>query len=117
MVIGSDDLNSSPISGNRSFVLNGAQRFDNYINISGLKGVGTVSMKVAPWKDGKGDRDATLLVLVDGPTIERRFPIAPDALVQTVSVEINSPLTRAIIILPVTSTQHNARIRIDDIRF
>lgn len=117
MVIGSDDLNSSPISGSRSFVLNGAQPFDNYILISGLKGLGTVSMKVAPWKDGNGDIGAAILFLVDGVTAERRFPIAPDALVQTLSVEINSPLARAIMILPVTSNQRSARIRIDDIRF
>ena len=77
MVIGLDDLNSSPISGSRSFVLNGGQRFDTYVTISGLQGVGTVSMKVAPWKDGAGDRDATLIVS-DGTTT-RRFPIPPYA--------------------------------------
>ena len=117
MVIGSDDLNSSPISGSRSFVLNGAQRFDNYILISGLHGAGTVSMKAAPWKNGTGDRDAAFLFLVDGVTVERRFTIPPDALVQTFYIEINSPLARAIMILPVASTQRNSRIRIDDIRF
>ena len=117
MVIGSDDLNSSPISGSRSFVLNGAQRFDNYILISGLKGIGTVSMKAAPWKDGTGDRDAAFLFLVDGVTGERRFTIPPDALVQTFYIEVNSPLARAIMILPDASTQRNSRIRIDDIRF
>ena len=117
MVIGSDDLNSSPISGSRSFVLNGAQRFDNYILISGLHGAGTVSMKAAPWKDGAGDRDAAFLFLVDGVTVERRFTIPPDALVQTFYIEINSPLARAIMILPVASTQRNSRIRIDDIAF
>ena len=117
MVIGSDDLNSSPISGSRSFVINGAQRFDNYILISGLKGVGTVSMKAAPWKDGAGDRDAAFLFLVDGATVERRFTISPDDLVQTFYIEINSPLARAIMILPATSTQRNSRIRIDDIAF
>ena len=117
MVIGSDDLNSSPISGSRSFVLNGAQRFDNYILISGLHGAGTVSMKAAPWKDGAGDRDAAFLFLVDGVTVERRFTIPPDALVQTFYIEINSPLARAIMILPVASTQRNSRIRIDDIEF
>ena len=117
MVIGSDDLSSSPISGNRSFVINGAQRFDNYILISGLQGLGTVSMEVAPWKDGNGDIGAAFLFLVDGVTIERRFPIAPDSLVHTLSVEINSPLARAIMIIPVASTQRNSRIRIDDIKF
>ena len=117
MVIGSDDLNSSPISGSRSFVINGAQRFDNYILISGLQGLGTVSMKAAPWKDGNGDIGAAFLFLVDGVTTERRFQIAPDDLVQTLYIEINSPLARAIMILPVASTQRNSRIRIDDIKF
>ena len=115
MVIGSDDLNSSPISGSRSFVLNGAQRFNTHVTISGLKGIGTVSMKVAPWKDGTGDQDATLLVF-DGTTT-RRFPIPQYADVQTLSIEFNNPLARQISISPATSTQRNARIRIDDIRF
>ena len=115
MVIGRDDLNSSPISGSRSFVLNGAQRFDTYISISGLQGVGTVSMKVAPWKDGTGDQDTTLLVF-DGTTT-RRFPIPQYADVQTLSIEFNNPLARQISISPATSTQRNARIRIDDISF
>ena len=115
MVIGSGDPNSSPISGSRSFVLNGAQRFNTYVTISGLKGIGTVSMKVAPWKDGTGDQDATLLVF-DGTT-ERRFPIPQYADVQTLSIEFNNPLARQISISPATSTQRNARIRIDDIKF
>ena len=117
MVIGSDDLNSSPISGSRSFVLNGAQRFDNYILISGLHGAGTVSMKAAPWKDGNGDIGAAFSFLVDGVAVDRRFTIPPDAPVQTLSIEINSPLARAIMILPDASTQRNSRIRIDDIEF
>ena len=115
MVIGLDDLNSSPISGSRSFVLNGGQRFDTYISISGLQGVGTVSMKVAPWKDGTGDQDTTLIVS-DGTTT-RRFPIPPYADVQTISVELNNPSAQSIAISPVQTTQRNARIRIDDIRF
>ena len=115
MVIGSDDPNSSPISGSRSFVLNGAQRFNTYVTISGLKGVGTVSMKVAPWKDGTGDQDATLLVF-DGTTT-RRFPILPYADVQTLSIEFNNPSAQQIWITPNTSKQRNARIRIDDIEF
>lgn len=115
MVIGSDDLNSSPISGSRSFVLNGAQRFDTYVAISGLQGVGTVSMKVAPWKDATGDQDATLIV-TDGTTT-RRFPIPPYADVQTLSIEFNNPLAQQILISTVQTTQRNARIRIDDIRF
>ena len=115
MVIGSGDLNSSPISGSRSFVLNGGQRFNTYVTISGLQGVGTVSMKVAPWKDGTGDQDTTLLVF-DGTTT-RRFPILPYSDVQTLSIEFNNPSAQQIWITPDTSKQRNARIRIDDIRF
>ena len=115
MVIGSDDLNSSPISGSRSFVLNGGQRFNTYVTISGLQGVGTVSMKVAPWKDGTGDQDTTLLVF-DGTTT-RRFPILPYSDVQTLSIEFNNPSAQQIWITPDTSKQRNARIRIDDISF
>ena len=115
MVIGLDDLNSSPISGSRSFVLNGGQRFDTYVTISGLQGVGTVSMKVAPWKDGTGDQDATLLVF-DGTTT-RRFPIPQYADVQTLSIEFNNPSAQQILISTVQTTQRNARPRIDDIRF
>lgn len=117
MVIGSNNPDYSPISGSRSFMLNGAQQYDTYILISGLQGAGTVSMKVAPCRDGNGDIGATLDFLVDGVAIQRRFPIPPDGTVQTVSVEVNSPLVSAIMILPVLSTQRNARIRIDDIRF
>ena len=115
MVIGLDDLNSSPISGSRSFVLNGGQRFNTYVTISGLQGVGTVSMKVAPWKDGTGDQDTTLIVS-DGTTT-RRFPILPYADVQTLSIELNNPLAQSIVISSVQTTQRNARIRIDDIEF
>ena len=115
MVIGSDDPNSSPISGNRSFVLNGARQFNTYVTISGLQGVGTVSMKVAPWKDNSGDIGATLLVF-DG-TKTRRFPILPYADVQTLSIEFDNPLAQQIWITPDTSKQRNARIRIDDIAF
>ena len=117
MVIGSDDLNSSPISGSRSFVLNGAQRFNTHIDISGLKGVGTISMKAAPWKDGTGDRDATLLVLVDDETRVHSFTIPPDGTVRTLSIEINKPSAHGIRIVPRVSTQRNSRIRIDDIAF
>ena len=115
MVIGLDDLNSSPISGSRSFVLNGGQRFDTYVTISGLNGVGKVSMKVAPWKDGTGDKDTTLIVS-DGTT-PHRFPIPPYADVQTLSIELNNPSAQQILISTVQTTQRNARIRIDDIRF
>ena len=116
MVIGSNNPDYSPISGSRSFMLNGAQRFNTYITISGLHGIGTVSMKVAPRKDGNGDIGATLLVLV-GDEEPRRFPIPPDGTVQTLSIEINNPLVEIITILPEISSQRSARIRIDDIEF
>lgn len=115
MVIGLDNLNSSPISGSRSFVLNGAKQFNTYIKISGLQGVGTVSMQVAPWKDGDGDIGVVLLVS-DG-TKARRFAVPPDGTVRTLSVELNNPLAQSIAISSATSTQRNARIRIDDIEF
>lgn len=114
-VIGLNDPEYSPISGSRSFMLNGAQRFNTYVTISGLQGVGTVSMKVAPRKDGTGDQDATLLVF-DGTTTHR-FPILPYADVQTLSIEFNNPSAQQIWITPDTSTQRNSRIRIDDIEF
>ena len=114
-VIGLNDPEYSPISGSRSFMLNGAQRFNTYVTISGLQGVGTVSMKVAPRKDGTGDQDAILLVS-DGTT-ERRFPILPYADVQTLSIEFNNPSAQQIWISPVRTTQRTARIRIDDIEF
>ena len=117
MVIGSNNPNYSPISGSRSFMLNGAQRFNTRIMISGLKGVGTVSMKVAPCRDGNGDIGAALLVLVGDEARVRRFPIPPDGTVQTLSIEINNPLAERIAILPEMSTQRSARIRIDDIEF
>lgn len=113
-VIGSDDPNSSPISGSRSFVLNGSLQFNNYIIIRGLHGVGTVSMKVAPWKDGDGD--IASLEVSDGTTI-RRFSIAPDGTVMSLSVEFNNPLAQSIMISPGIAPQRNARIRIDDIEF
>ena len=114
-VIGSNDPNYSPISGSRSFMLNGGQQFNNYVTISGLQGVGTVSMKVAPCKDGTGDQDTTLIVS-DGTTT-RRFPIPPYADVQTLSIELTNPLAQQFVISPVKTTQRGARIRIDDIRF
>ena len=115
MVIGQNNPDSYPISGRKSFVLNGAKQFNTYITISGLQGVGTVSMQVAPWRDGNGDLGTTLLVS-DG-TRRRRFPIAPDSSIQTLSIEFNNPLAKSILISTTTSTQRNARIRIDDIRF
>ena len=116
MVIGSGDLNSSPISGGRSFVLNGGQRFNNYVTISGLQGVGTVSMEWAPWRYGNGDIGTTLLVS-DGTTTHRiRIDPSVDN-VQTYAVAFNNPLAQQILISPVQTTRRNARIRIDDIRF
>lgn len=117
MVIGSNNPNYSPISGSRSFMLNGRASITTRIMISGLKGVGTLSMKVAPCRDGNGDIGATLLVLVGDEPEPRRFPIAPDAPVQTLSIEINNPLVESIVILSDRSTQRSARIRIDDIEF
>lgn len=114
-VLGVSDINLSPISGSRSFVLNGGQSYNNYITISGLQGVGTVSMKLAPWRNGNGDIGATLLVS-DG-TKTHRFQIPPSDRVQTLSIEFNNPLAQSILISPVQTTQRNARIRIDDIRF
>ena len=114
MVIGSNNPDSSPIYG-RSFVLNGARQFNTYIKISGLQGVGTVSMRVAPWRYGNGDLSAALLVS-DG-TKTRRFQIPPDSTLQTLSIEFNNPLAQQILISTTTSPQRNARIRIDDIAF
>ena len=99
----------------RSFVLNGALQFNTYITISGLQGVGTVSMRVAPWKDGNGDIGATLLVS-DGKK-KRRFQIDPSSTLQTLSIEFNNPMAQQILISPTKSPQRNARIRIDDIEF
>ena len=116
MVIGSGDLNSSPISGSRSFVLNGGQRFNNYVTIRGLQGVGTFFMKWAPWKDGNGDIGTTLLVS-DGTTTHRLLIDPSVDGVQTFSVEFNNPSAQQILISPVQTTRRNARVRIDDIKF
>lgn len=117
MVIGFTSTSSPyPISGSRSFVLNGAQRFNTYITISGLQGIGTISMKWAPWKYGNGDPDTTLLVF-DGTTTYRSSILPYIDAVQTLSIEFNNPSAQQIWITPDTSTQRNARIRIDDIKF
>ena len=104
-----------PISGLRSFVLNGAQQYNTYITISGLQGVGTVSMKLAPFRYGDGDV-ATLLVS-DGTTTHR-FLIDPfvDA-VQILTIRFNNPFAQQIRISPVTQGENHSRIRIDDISF
>ena len=114
-VLGLDDPDTSPISGSRSFVLNAAQQFNNYIIISGLQGVDTVSMKVAPWKDGQGDRDINLRV-GDGRATAF-FNIQANGIARTISPKFNNPLARRIIIMPYPSGEDNARVRIDDIEF
>ena len=116
MVIGSGDLNSSPISGSRSFVLNGGQRFNTYITISGLQGVGIFSMKWAPWRDGRGDLGTAILVS-DGTTTHRILIPYDAGSRNTYTVMFNNPLAQQILISPVQTTQRNARVRIDDIRF
>lgn len=109
-VIESDEPNSHlPLNGRRSFVLNGAQQFNTYVTISGLKGVGEVSMKLAQWGDV-----ATLLVS-DGTRVFREMinPSYPYSHVLT--LKFNNPLAQQIVISTVTSTQRNARIRIDGV--
>ena len=115
MVIVPNSINF-PLSGNKSFVLNGGQRFNTYVTISGLQGVGTVSMKWAPWKDGNGDLDTVILVS-DGTTTHRcPVPYYAEG-VHIYAVEFNNPLAQEIRISPVQTTRRNARVRIDDIRF
>lgn len=109
-VIESDEPNSHlPLNGIRSFVLNGAQQFNTYVTISGLKGVGEVSMKLAQWGDV-----ATLLVS-DGTRVfrEKINPSYPYSYV--LNLKFNNPLAQQIVISTVTSTQRNARIRIDGV--
>ena len=105
-----------PISGSRSFVLNGGQSYNNYIIISGLQGVGTFSMKWVPWKDGNGDPGTAILVS-DGTTTERVQVPYYEEHVNIFDIRFNNPLAQSILISPVQTTQRNARIRIDDIRF
>lgn len=105
-----------PISGSRSFVLNGGQSYNNYIILSGLQGVGKVSMKWAPWRDGNGDLGTAILVS-DGTTTHRFSVPSYEDGVHTYTIMFNNPLAQQILISPVQTTQRNARIRIDDIRF
>ena len=114
-VIGLDDPDTSPISGSRSFVLNGARQYNNYIDISGLQGVGRITMKVASWVDGQGDGTLTLRVSVKGATSV--FKIPANGSVQTLSTKYGNSSTRYILIVPTTSSNPNVRIRIDDIEF
>ena len=110
------DSTSDPqqIRGQRSFMLNGAQQYNNYIIISGLQGVGRVTMQGAPWRFGNGD--FAFLLVSDGTTT-RRYPIFPDEGVTYLSFEFNNPLAQQILISTVQTTQRNARIRIDNIEF
>ena len=105
-----------PLSGNKSFVLNGGQSYNNYVMISGLQGVGSFFMKFAPWRDGKGDPGTAILVS-DGTTTHR-FSIDPnEEYVNTSITMFNNPLAQSILISPVQTTRRNARVRIDDIKF
>ena len=116
-VLGLDDPDTSPISGSRSFVLNERQGYNNYIKISGLKGVGTVSMKVAPWIDGHGDDCTPISVDVDDTKVAW-LQVFPYAGVREMSIKINYPSAQQIRIYPnISSSPNDARIRIDDIRF
>lgn len=110
-----------PINGYRSFALNGGQSYNNYIIISGLQGVGRVTMKWAPWvrypnlHEPNGDM-GTVLLVSDGTTT-LRFPLLYNEPDGSISIKFNNPLAQRILISPVQTTQRNARIRIDDIRF
>ena len=114
-VVGLDDPDTSPISGSRSFELNGARQYNNYIYISGLNGVGIISLKVASWVDGQEGGTLTLRVGVKGATPV--FKIPADGSVQTLSTKFSSPSTGYIIIVPTTMSNPNVRFRIDDIEF
>lgn len=105
-----------PISGNKSFVLNGGQSYNNYVMISGLQGVGTVSLKWAPWRDGNGDLGTAILVSDGTKTYRFQIPYNVEG-VHIFSAPFNNPLAQSILISPVQTTQRNARVRIDDIRF
>ena len=105
-----------PLSGNKSFVLNGGQSYNNYVIIRGLKGVGAVSMKLAPWRYGNGDVGAAFLVS-DGTTTERIRVPYDEEYVNTLYIRFNNPLAQSILISPVQTTRRNARVRIDDIKF
>ena len=111
-VIGLDDPDAFPLSGSRSFVLNGAQQYNDYILISGLQGVGTVSMKAAPFSIAEL---GVSLIVSDGTKAIRvpTYPNNPDL----ITIRFNNPLAQSIVISPVQTTQYSARIRIDDIEF
>ena len=110
-----------PIHGKRSFVLNGGQSYNNYILISGLKGVGKVNMQVAAWTTHdfppNPDGDIGTVILVsDGTTVER-FSIPYNIPEFWLPFEFNNPSAQSILISLVQTSQRNARIRIDDIEF
>ena len=111
-VIGLEDPDAFPLSGSRSFVLNGAQQYNDYILISGLQGVGTVSMKAAPFSIAEL---GVSLIVSDGTKAIRvpTYPNNPDL----ITIRFNNPLAQSIVISPVQTTQYSARIRIDDIEF
>ena len=98
-----------PISGSRSFVLNGGESYNNYIIISGLRGVGRVYMRALPFSDV-----GTSLLVSDGTTA-RRVQMYPND--SYITINFNNPLAQSILISPVQTTQRNARIRIDEIEF
>ena len=111
-VIGSDDPGSFPLSGSRSFVLNGAQQYNDYILISGLQGIGTVSMTAVPF----GIDDFGVSLIVSDGTKATRVPTYPNN-PEIITIRFNNPLAQQIVIAPVQTAQRNARIRIDDISF
>lgn len=112
-VIGLDDPGTSPISGNKSFVLNGAQQFNDYIIISGLQGVGTVSMKALPF----GLDDFGISLLVSDGTKAIRVPTYPNN-PEIITIRFTNPLAQQVLISPVQTTpQRGLRVRIDDIEF
>ena len=113
-VLGLDDPDTSPISGSRSFVLNRGKDSNSYVKISGLQGVRTVSMKVAPWIDGHGDGDINLLVSNGSSTYVRTIYSYNTA--QTITIWLNGRLFPKLIITTSSPSKDN-RIRIDDIEF
>ena len=115
-VLGGDAPNTSPLSGRRSFVLNGGQSYNNYIVISGLQGVGRLSMRVSNWGGyGNGDIGANLLMSVGTQTYREQIP--PYSSLRGIAIGFNNPLAQSIVISTVQTTQRNARVRIDNIEF
>ncbi|MFW5544001.1 MAG: hypothetical protein ACOCN0_01670 [Prevotella sp.] len=110
MVIGQE---SSPIRGSKSFMLNTASQFNNYITISGLHGIGGFAIKAAPHP--MTFRKQAVIEVSDGTTIHR-LTINPGDPVRTFSFEFSNPSAQQITIRPVqTSYEERLRVRIDDI--